>query len=62
MGIATGNSPETAVSQLALLHRISSIVSSGIALDKMLDELIGLVVSVTRCDACLRLLDRTRAR
>ena len=53
MAVATGNTPETAVSQLALLHRISSIVSSGIALDKMLDELIGLVVSVTRCDACL---------
>src|SRR5215475_9952577 len=44
--------PETA-SQLALLHRISGIVSSAMSLQKMLDELIGLVVGVTDCDACL---------
>jgi GAF domain-containing protein len=44
---------EPAVSQLALLHRISGIVSSDMSLQKMLDELIGLVVGVTSCDACL---------
>lgn len=40
-------------SQLALLHRISGIVSSGMALKRMLEELVGLVVGVTDCDACL---------
>jgi GAF domain-containing protein len=49
----TDDSTQAAVSQLALLHRISGIVSSGITLPKMLEELIGLAVSVTRCDACL---------
>jgi transcriptional regulator with GAF, ATPase, and Fis domain len=44
---------ESAGSQLALLHRISGIVSSSLTLKEMLDELIGLVVSVTSCDACL---------
>lgn len=36
-----------------MLHRISGIVSSGWPLDRMLGELIGLVVTVTECDACL---------
>ena len=40
-------------SHLSLLHRISGIVSSGLSLEQMLAELIGLVVSVTGCDACL---------
>jgi GAF domain-containing protein len=53
MKVIVGNGPETAVSQLALLHRISGIVNSDMALEKMLDELIGLVLSVTTCDACL---------
>jgi GAF domain-containing protein len=39
--------------QLTLLHRISGIVSSGLSLEQMLAELISLVVTVTRCDACL---------
>jgi len=39
--------------QLELLHRISGIVSSSLTLGKMLEELVALVVSVTRCDACL---------
>ena len=39
--------------QLELLHRISGIVSSSLTLDKMLEELVALVVSVTMCDACL---------
>ena len=51
---ATGvNSLDSALSQLALLHRVSGIVSSDMSLKKMLSELIGLVVSVTNCDACL---------
>src|SRR5882672_10826486 len=36
-----------------LLHRISGIVSSAMTLKEMLDELIGLVLGVTNCDACL---------
>ena len=39
--------------QVALLHRISSIVSSEISLDEMLGEIVGLTVQVTACDACL---------
>src|SRR5436190_6066433 len=53
MKIAMGDRPEAAASQLALLHRISGIVSSAMSLQKMLDELIALVVGVTSCDACL---------
>jgi signal transduction protein with GAF and PtsI domain len=40
-------------SQVASLHRISGIVSSGMPLQKMLDELVALAVEVTHCDACL---------
>src|ERR1700726_4864899 len=40
-------------SQIALLHRISSIVSSELSLDEMLGEIVGLTVQVTDCDACL---------
>src|SRR5947199_4078171 len=62
MKVAMGNSPEAAASQLALLHRISGIVSSAMSLQKMLDELIALVVGVTNCDACLvYLLEPSRA-
>jgi GAF domain-containing protein len=46
-------SGEPAQSQVALLHHISSIVSSGVALEKMLAELIDLTTEVTHCDACL---------
>ena len=50
-----------AKSQVELLHQISTIVSSNITLEKMLQELIGLAVEVTDCDACLvYLLDRNR--
>jgi GAF domain-containing protein len=49
-----------AKSQVALLHQISNIVSSNVSLEKMLQELIGLAVDVTSCDACLvYLVDRT---
>ena len=44
---------EPANSQIALLHRISSIVSSELSLDEMLGEIVGLTVQVTECDACL---------
>ena len=48
-------------SQVELLHEISNIVSSNLSLEKMLQELIGLAVDVTDCDACLvYLLDRSR--
>ena len=40
-------------SQIALLHQISNIVSSRLTLESMLQELIGLAVDVTHCDACL---------
>ncbi len=40
-------------SQVALLHRISNIVSSQLSIDEMLGEIVGLTVQVTECDACL---------
>src|SRR6266550_4016121 len=40
-------------SQVAILHRISNIVSSDQSLDRMLQELVGLTLQVTACDACL---------
>src|SRR5580704_8505315 len=40
-------------SQVAVLHRISNIVSSDLSLDKMLQELVSLTLQVTACDACL---------
>ena len=48
-------------SQVELLHQISNIVSSNLTLEKMLQQLIGLTVEVTDCDACLvYLVDRHR--
>ncbi|HYL37167.1 MAG TPA: GAF domain-containing protein [Bryobacteraceae bacterium] len=44
---------EPAASQVGLLHRISSIVSSELSLDEMLGEIIGITAQVTGCDACL---------
>jgi signal transduction protein with GAF and PtsI domain len=40
-------------SQVGVLHRISNIVSSGLSLDQMLQELVDLTLQVTVCDACL---------
>src|ERR1044071_4453493 len=40
-------------SQVALLHQISSLVSSDLGLEKILEELISLTMDVTHCDACL---------
>src|SRR5258708_40250595 len=53
---ANSTAPTT---QVALLHRISSIVSSELSLHEMLGEIVGLTVQVTHCDACLvYLLDK----
>jgi len=46
-------SPGASESQIALLHRVSSIVSSNLSLDEMLGEVIGLTVQASSCDACL---------
>src|SRR5439155_19126256 len=47
-------------SQVELLHQISNIVSSNLSLEKVLQELIGLAVEVTGCNACLvYLVDRS---
>ena len=51
--MATTQVMEPAASQVGLLHRISSIVSSELSLDEMLGEIIGLTAQVTDCDACL---------
>jgi len=49
-----GNAKNDAGSrQVAIFHRTSRIVSSGLSIDDMLEELVSLTVEVTRCDACL---------
>jgi two-component system, response regulator PdtaR len=40
-------------SQVAVFHRTSRIISSGLSIDDMLQELIAVTVEVTACDACL---------
>ena len=44
---------EDEFSHVAILHRISGVVSSELSIDEMLGEIVGLTVRVTRCDACL---------
>src|SRR4051812_15638445 len=62
MAVFVDNPIESIGSQLTLLHRVSAIVSSDMSLAKMLEALIGLVVGVTNCDACLvYLLERSHA-
>ena len=39
--------------QVAILHRTSRVVSSGLAIGDMLQELIAITVEVSACDACL---------
>jgi uroporphyrinogen-III synthase len=39
--------------QVEILHRTSRIVSSGLAIGDMLQELVAITVEVSRCDACL---------
>jgi len=51
MAIMSVTEPDS--SQVEILHRISSIVSSELSLDEMLGEIVGLTVQVTGCDACL---------
>jgi uroporphyrinogen-III synthase len=51
--MALVGSPEVSESHLSVLHRISSIVSSGLSVDEMLGEVIGLAAQATGCDACL---------
>jgi uroporphyrinogen-III synthase len=49
----TMNIGDASESQVSILHRISSIVSSDLSLDEMLGEVVGLTVQATACDACL---------
>jgi uroporphyrinogen-III synthase len=51
--MATMSISEPPSSQVGILHRISSIVSSELSLDEMLGEIVGLTSQVTGCDACL---------
>jgi signal transduction protein with GAF and PtsI domain len=44
---------EPTLTQVSLLHRVSSIVSSERTLDEMLGEIVGLTSHITDCDACL---------
>ena len=44
---------DSRASQVAILHHISGIVSSDLTLERMLQELIQLILDATRCDACL---------
>lgn len=41
------------MTEVEILHRVSSIVSSSLTLDEMLGQIAGLTVQVTACDACL---------
>ncbi len=51
--MASFTSIDASSNQVAILHRISSIVASELSLDEMLGEIIGLTSQVTGCDACL---------
>jgi GAF domain-containing protein len=53
MALEMVESVQTMGTQVALLHRISSIVSSGLELETMLRELVDLIMQVTDSDACL---------
>src|SRR6266542_2737720 len=53
MGAETAMNMEAQTSQVALLHQISSLVSSNLDLEQMLQRLIALTMDVTHCDACL---------
>jgi two-component system, response regulator PdtaR len=44
---------EPNTTDVSILHRISSIVSSDRSVDEMLGEIVGMTVQVTGCDACL---------
>jgi len=51
--MATTFPAEPPTTQVAILHRVSNIVSSELSLDEMLGQIVGLTVQVTSCDACL---------
>ncbi len=53
MATLTMSITEPPSSQVGILHRISSIVTSELSLDEMLGEVVGLTSQVTGCDACL---------
>src|SRR5258708_30070736 len=57
--MATTFAQQPPISQIALLHRVSNIVSSELSLDEMLGQILGLTVQVTECDACLVYLIET---
>jgi GAF domain-containing protein len=57
--IAFNSEMEPHTSQIALLHQVSSLVSSDLSLEKMLQQLITLTMEVTHCDACLVYLVET---
>src|SRR3981081_4689221 len=57
--MATTFAQQPPTSQIALLHRVSNIVSSELSLDEMLGQILGLTVQVTECDACLVYLIET---
>src|SRR5260370_7127384 len=57
--MATTFAQQPPISQIALLHRLSNIVSSELSLDEMLGQILGLTVQVTECDACLVYLIET---
>lgn len=40
-------------SQVSILHKISNVISSGLTIDEMLDELISISATITGCDASL---------
>lgn len=44
---------ESVSSHLSIFHRTSRIVSSGLTIDEMLQELVAITVEVTGCDACM---------
>src|SRR5208283_4725858 len=48
-----GEMPVTQNAQVALLHRISNIVSSDQDIEAILQEMVSLAMNVTHSDACL---------
>jgi hypothetical protein len=48
--------------QVAILHRTSRVVSSGLLIDAMLQEFVAITVELTACDACLIYLQIMRQR
>jgi signal transduction protein with GAF and PtsI domain len=51
--VATESMETPTSNDVAVLHRISRIISSERSLDEMLGEIVGLAARVTSCDACL---------